>query len=367
MKLIFTGGGTGGHVYPAVAIAEEMRAKRPDTKLLFIGRSGGDENRAVETADIPLTTLNVRGISRNLSPKNLGSIILALRAEISARKVIKDFAPDAVIGTGGYVSWPVLHAAHALGIPTAIHESNAYPGLVTRILSKHCDLTLLGNRVTAGYLKNARRLSVVGNPLRRGFKATSKQTARSRLGIYGGRRLLVSFGGSIGATKVNDSCISLMKSFSAKRKDIIHIHATGKRYFDEYARQSESLPDNCKLVPYIDDMPTVLSAADAVICRCGAMTLAEIAATGTPAILIPSPNVTDDHQYKNGKSVAESGGALLIEEEDLTEERLAECVKRIVDSAAKNRKMSKCIASLARTNAAEGCVFEIMGIIGGVN
>ncbi len=367
MRLIFTGGGTGGHVYPAIAIAEEMRAKYPDTELLFIGRCGGDENRAAEGADIPLKTLNVRGISRSLSPRNLSSIFLALRAEMSARKIIRDFAPDAVIGTGGYVSWPVLHAAHALGIPTAIHESNAYPGLVTRLLSKHCDLTLLGNGAAAGYLKNAKHISTVGNPLRRGFKTISKEAARSRLGIYGNRRLLVSFGGSIGATKVNDACISLMKSFSSSRRDIIHIHATGKRFFDEYTRITESLPNNCLPVPYIDDMPLVLSAADAVICRCGAMTLAEIAATKTPAILIPSPNVTDDHQYKNGKTAAESGGAFLITEGELTEARLTECVKRILDSDAEGRKMSRCIASLARPHAAEKCAIEIRGIIGDVN
>ena len=365
MRFVFTGGGTGGHIYPAIAIAEEIRARYPDSAILFIGRSAGEENRAVEKAGIPITTLKVSGISRKLTPKNLKSILLALRAEQEARKILRDFAPDAVVGTGGYVCWPVLHAASALGIPTAIHESNAYPGLVTRLLSKKCDLTLLGNGATASYLPKAKRTVEVGNPLRREFKVTTKAAAREGLGIFGGKRLLISFGGSIGATKINDACLALMKNFSAKNKSVVHIHATGKRYFDEYAQRAKHLPDNCRLVPYIDDMPLLLSAADGVICRCGAMTITEIAATKTPAILIPSPNVTDNHQYKNGKLAAETGGAFLITEDELTEEVLEEKVRRLFESDTENRKMASRIAGLIRPGATEKCVLEILNISGG--
>lgn len=331
MKIILTGGGTAGHVYPALAMAEIIRKKYDDAEFLFIGRDGGEENRAVAKAGIELMTLSVEGISRRLTPKNLSAIVKAIRATEKAKGIIRKFGADMVIGTGGYVSWPILKAAIKLGIPAMIHESNAFPGLVTRMLGKRCDAVLLGFAEAMEHLSYRDNLHVIGNPVRDAFYSITRDDARRRLGIRRDEMLILSFGGSLGSEKINDAVAAWMKHAEHKRYRITHIHATGRRYYDSISSRFPSLvrTHGSRIVPYIDDMPLWLSAADLAITRSGAMTLSELSAAAVPSILIPSPNVTADHQTKNAEAMVHLKKAILLCERDLSDKGLTEMIERL--------------------------------------
>ncbi len=367
MRIILTGGGTAGHVYPAVAIAEYIRTREKNAKILFVGREGGDENRAVTDADIELKTLNVMGLARRISIDNIKSLLLALKSVTRAKEIIKDFKPDVILGTGGYVSYPCLRAGVTLGIPIFIHESNVYPGLVTRILSKKCRKVLINMEGTKEKLKYKGNALTVGNPLRMDFKNIPRREARRRLGIKEDELLIVSFGGSGGSEAINDACISLMKSHSQRNPKIKHIHATGKRYYEIYREKNSELctgKNGCRIKSYIDNMPELLLSADIVICRCGAITLSEIASVGAAAILIPSPNVTDNHQYKNALYLKERSAAELIEEKELTERLLLDTVRELEVNEKKRALMKKNIRQLYTENSAEKIYKTILKEIG---
>ena len=334
MKFIFTCGGTGGHVSPALAIAEEIRRKNENAEILFICRAGGSESAPVQKSGYEVKFLNVRGIERRISPKNIKSIALALSAEIKARKIISDFKPDAVIGTGGYVCWPVLHAASATGIPTLLHESNSVPGLVTRLLSKRVSTLAVSSEECRNRLKHKDNVRILGNPVSERFFTASRKEARAKLNIRDSEVYILSFGGSGGAQKMNDVICEVIKSYSSKKPNVKHTHACGVRYFKDCERVKFN---NCAVIPYIENMPEQLAAADIVICRCGAMTLSEICAQGAASILIPSPNVTGNHQYYNGYALKQRGAAILIEEKDLTEQSL----KAAIDSLVKDENTRK--------------------------
>ena len=352
MKVILTGGGTAGHVNPALAIAEELLYRDKQCEILFIGREGGGENSTVERLGLPTKYLKVRGLERRLTLRNLEALRLAIRAKSEAERIIKEFKPDIAIGTGGYVCWPVLRAAASLGVPTLIHESNVSAGLTARALSRKCTAVLLNHRETAGYFPHAKEIITVGNPLRRGFSALNRDNARRALGISMGEVFIVSVGGSGGAKKINDACISVMKNYSSQTRGIKHVHASGKKYFDGIDCDSfKKGVRGSKIIPYIEDMPLYLGAADIIVTRCGAVTLSEIALVGTPAILIPSPNVTDNHQYKNASLLEKAGAAMMIPEEKLSEETLTDKIRTLAESRERRRLLSEKIKSFASPGA----------------
>ncbi len=357
MKVILTCGGTGGHVSPALAIAEELRRRRQNCEILFICRFGGAENAPILKAGYKAEYLNVRGIARSITPKNIKSISLAVSAERRARKIIKSFKPDVVVGTGGYVCWPVLHAANALDIPTVIHESNAVPGLVTRLLSKKSTQVMLNVKESAKHLKRQDNIITVGNPLREEFFTTSRDKARECLGITKCDVYILSYGGSGGAERINDVILSVMKSYSAKAEHVHHTHACGAKYYENY---KGNISDKCKVIPYVENMPLHLAAADIVICRCGAMTLSEISAAGVAAILIPSPNVTDNHQYKNAKQLCDNGAAILVEENELNADKLTAVIRGLVENPKKRKKLSFAIKNHADSKSKEKAVNAII-------
>ena len=325
MKVLFCGGGTAGHVYPAIAMAEILQHKYPKLTVHFIGRCGGDENKAITDAGFPLTVLNVQGLSRRSVKKSAESAIAALRAVSIAKKFLREYNPDVVIGTGGYVCYPVFSAAVRLGIPCLMHESNATPGLVTRLFAKRCRSVMLGFSRCAGELPRGTRCIYTGNPTRRAFTAITKPMARRILGIPDSEFLVVSFGGSLGAEAINNAVAEYM---SKPHHGTTVIHATGKRYYDNIAKKHPDLTkkQGSRILPYIENMPLYLSAADIAITRSGAMTLAELAVTGTPAILIPSPNVSGNHQYKNAEAECRSGRSMLLPEKELTAEALSAAI-----------------------------------------
>ena len=361
MKIILCGGGTAGHVTPALAIAEELTARYKNCEILFIGREAGDENLLVKNAGYKIKTIPIKGIKRKLTLENIKNAMLAIKAVREARSILEDFKPDAVIGTGGYVCWPVIKAAQQLTIPTAIHESNTVPGLVSRLLAKKCDRVMLNYKDTAQYFKHKDNLCVVGNPLREKFLSLGKSDARRCLNIDKEAIYILSFGGSGGSETLNDTVDKLIKNYSSSNDKITHLHACGKKYFDRY-KEDQSYK-NCKICAYIDDMPTHLKAADIVICRCGAMTLSEVAASAAAAILIPSPNVTDNHQYKNGKYYADRNAAVLIEESDLSYEKLKCVTESLVRDKKRRTDLSQRIFNLSSTGARRKIVCEIDRIV----
>ena len=302
MRLLLCGGGTAGHIIPALAVAEELRRREPKSEILFVGREGGLENEHIKKSGFKQKTLRVYGLKRSFSLDNLTRVREAIKARGEAKKIINEFRPDVILGTGGYVCWPVISAGKRMKIPTAIHESNVYPGLTTKLLAKKCDKIMLNREETKKYLNSGISTVTVGNPIREDFEKISRKNARQKLGVSEKEILIVSFGGSIGAEVMNDVVTETMKEYTSREKDIKHIHATGRRYYEKVKGElGEANLGKCKIISYIDDMPTALMAADIVICRCGAMTLSEIAEAGVASILIPSPNVTNNHQYKNAE------------------------------------------------------------------
>lgn len=368
MRIILCGGGTAGHINPALAVAEEIIDKEPASEILFIGREGGRENELVTKAGIRLQTITIKGLKRSLSFENISRIKNALLAKRKAEKIIKEFKPDVILGTGGYVCWPVITAGKSMGIPVAIHESNITPGLTTRLLAKSCDAIFLSQEKTKEYLNKKARTYVVGTPLRKEFTSLSRSECRRMLGLKEDDILLISFGGSIGADKINQVMIEVIKSFSTKEKNITHIHATGERYYKSLPDEDKNFDKNkCKIKAYIDNMPTVMKAADIAVCRSGAMTITELCAAGVTPILIPSPNVTDNHQYMNARLLSDHGTAEIIEEKNLTAKALTESINRLKIDKNGRKNRAKAMQRLYEPNSAKNIVKRLKLLINGTN
>ena len=358
MRLLLCGGGTAGHINPAIAIAEELMSSHPNSKVLFVGRDEGSENLLIKDAGFEYRTLKIQGIKRSLSPSNFKRIKNAVKSIGSASKIINEFAPDVILGTGGYVCWPVITAGRRMGIPTAIHESNITPGLTTKLLSKKCNVVFLNRDETKNHLNKKVKAITVGNPLRQNFKKYTREKARQKLGIKENELLILSFGGSIGSEKMNEIIIDVIKNYSSKRSDVKHIHGVGKRYY-ENLKSVKTEYDGCRILPFINEMPLVMRASDIVICRCGAMTLSEICEVGVAPILIPSPNVTANHQYLNGKHLEDRGGAILIEEKDLSTKALISAIDKLKNEKNGRKTRAKILKDLSTPNSAKTIVSEL--------
>lgn len=342
MRVLMTGGGTGGHVNPALAIADIIKTNIPDSVIEYVGTSRGIENKLVPKAGYRLHHVEIRGLRRSLSLSNIKTAYYVLTSPSKAAKLIRSFKPDIVIGTGGYVCWPVIKAAADMGIPTVLHESNAVPGVAVKMLSSKVDRIYLNFEATGESLACKEKLLHVGNPLLSRFSDVTKGEARRKMGVPDEcKYFLLSYGGSLGAEKVNETMLRVMKEFTSKHPEIYHIHATGS---GEHAACSVTFASagldkykNLKLVEYIYDMPYQMAAADVVVCRAGAMTVSELAMAGKCAVFIPSPNVTNNHQFKNAKVLADDGAAYVFEESTLSDggfdEKLAFLLSEAGDSA----------------------------------
>ena len=369
MKVLMTGGGTGGHVYPAIAIANTIKNNIPDAEIAFVGTPKGIENRICRAEGYNIFHVEVKGIRRSLSPANIKALYLAVVSPIRAKKILKEFKPDVVIGTGGYVSWPIISAAAAEGIPTLLHESNVYPGLTVRKLQDKVDRVLMNFEETAKYLKNADddKLLCVGNPLRRGFETITKSEAREKLSISPNAKVLLSYGGSRGSQRLNETIAEVMRLMSEKGSEVIHIHSTGdigavafKENFKKYGLDKNS---NIKVHEYIHNMPEVMAAADVIVCRAGAMTVSEISMMKKAAVFIPSPNVVENHQYKNAKLLADKDAAVVMEEKNMTPERLRAEVERLLFDDDARHKMEENVYAFSNLQANRLIYDEIMRIV----
>lgn len=355
MRVIMTCGGTGGHINPAIAIADTIKKKEPDSEILFVGTKKGQEAKLVAREGYKIEFVRSEGIRRSLSPANIKAIIMAQISPFFARKIIKKFKPDAVIGTGGYACWPMLKAAAAMKIPCAVHESNAIPGMAVKMLEKSVDIVFTNFERTADFLTQKDKIVNVGNPLRTSFDNMEKNAVRSRLNISDDELFVLSYGGSGGSEYLNDTMIEIMAKYVWKNKKIKLVHATGVRNYAESAKKYMELGidrnKNVELSEYIYDMHAKMAAADLVICRAGAMTLSELATLGKAAVIIPSPNVVDNHQYKNAKVLADANAAVLMEEKDVTPETLWEKVDDILSDTNKRRELENNIKQFARNDA----------------
>ncbi len=360
MNVIFTCGGTGGHINPAIAVANIWKERYPDSQILFIGASGHMEEKLVPAAGFELKTFPTAGMSRKLNldgiKKNVKAVSNAFSAVSGCKKIIKEFKPDVIVGTGGYASFPALLAGRLMKVPTCVHEANAMPGLTTKMAASWADKVLVCFPESAKHYKHPERIEAVGMPVRREFIYTDKAQARQELGLDE-RPVIVSTFGSQGARVMNLATAELMKLEQDAGFPYQHIHGVGSFGWEWFPQKLKELgvEDNGSLDirEYIYNMPTVMAAADVIISRAGASSCNEIAASGTPCILIPSPNVTDNHQEKNARAISERGGAVLLLEKDCTAQRLMEEISRILSDSSAYSAMGTALRGSCVLDSAE--------------
>ncbi|MCR4861281.1 MAG: undecaprenyldiphospho-muramoylpentapeptide beta-N-acetylglucosaminyltransferase [Ruminococcus sp.] len=359
MRVLIACGGTGGHINPGIAIADMIKEKYPDAEFLFAGTPKGMESKLVPKAGYRLKTIKVAGFQRKISLENVGRNAKALAYLATsgkrAKQIIKDFKPDIAIGTGGYAAGPVIRKAAKMGIPTAIHEQNAYPGVTNRLLSKEVDYVMLTVIEALDYMDKSKfEYSVTGLPVRSSINSMTKAEARKKLGFNGDLTIL-SFGGSLGAGCINETMAAAIKWHVKEGLSINHIHGYGGMGRDTFPQEMKAagIPmksDRLRITEYINDMDVCLAAADVVICRSGASTLAELEAAGRASILIPSPIVAGNHQYHNAMVLGKAGAAIVIEQKDASPEKLIAEIKSFLDKPGKADSMADCAKKLCVTD-----------------
>lgn len=358
MRVIFAAGGTGGHINPALSAAQELRSRYPDAAILFVGTKEKMEAQLVPKAGFDFATINITGFQRSFSPAdivyNLGTLKRLLFVTSRCKKIIEDFSPDVVVGFGGYVSGPVVRTAHKMGIKTAIHEQNAFPGKTNIALSKYADAVMLTAENAEKYLKCPKKPIVTGLPVREELLCADREEARRKLGIKNGTKLVLSTGGSLGAESVNDLMCDIITEY--KDEDIRFIHGYGQlgRSVPEKLSKKGITDLDCekrRVSEYIYDMADVMAAADLVIGRAGASSLAEIQALGKASLLIPYPYAAENHQYYNALALVEKNAAMVTEQKDLTAEKVSAIIKDLLRDPSKYETMGKNARNMAKTDA----------------
>ncbi|MBQ5316335.1 MAG: undecaprenyldiphospho-muramoylpentapeptide beta-N-acetylglucosaminyltransferase [Oscillospiraceae bacterium] len=359
MRVLIAGGGTAGHINPALAILSIIKEREPDSVFLYAGTPDGMESRLVPKEGIDFAPIKVSGFQRRLSVENVGRNIKAVHYLIHsgrrARQIIKGFSPDIVIGTGGYVSGPVVLAAAKMGIPTVIHEQNAYPGVTTRTLSKYVDGVMLTMEEAAKYLHKGVEYTLTGLPVRKGFgRLPDRTVAKRELGLYENVPCILSYGGSLGAGAINDSAAALIKWEKDSGMAVSHIHSYGRMGKDTFVKSltDQGIDVNAKgliISEYINNMDVCTAAADLIICRSGASAITELEVAGRASVLIPSPIVAGNHQYHNAMVLGKAGAAVVIEQKDLTDELIIDKVKTLISSPETLREYEQ---------KAKGCMIE---------
>ena len=362
MNVIFTCGGTGGHINPAIALANNLRSRDPNVNILFVGCMGEMEEQLVPKAGYKISCLpgsrffrqlNLKNIKRNI--QGVGKILSALNG---ARKIINDFKPDVIVGTGGYASFPALFMGARMGVPTCVHEANAVPGLATRLAAGSADRILVNFAESGKAYKQQEKVTCVGMPVRSEFLYTKRADARKELGLDE-RPLIVSAFGSLGAKAMNEVMAEFMKLEQDNGLPFQHIHATGSYGWEWMPGLVKSkgvdleANKSIDMREYIYNMPTLMAAADIFISRAGASSCNEIAVSGTPCILIPSPNVTDNHQEKNARIMEGRGGCVLLVEKECTAQRLYEEVNALLNDSERRSAMRRALMESSMPDSAD--------------
>ncbi len=363
MRVLFAGGGTAGHINPALAIAGYLRETEPDTAILYVGNAGGMEERLVPAAGFEFRSVKISGFQRKLSLQNIKrnaqTLVRVVTASNQAKKIIRDFKPDICVGTGGYVSGPVIREAMKLGIPAVIHEQNAYPGVTNKMLAKHASRVMLAVADAQRHFEANAHCVLTGNPVRQELAKADREDSRRALGLDA-RPLILSFGGSLGARSINEAVADLLV-YSSRTDRYQHIHGYGQyaKWMPDLVKEKGVMLEEhpgIELREYIHNMPQCMAAADLVICRAGAITLSELQALGKASILIPSPNVAENHQYHNAMALVKRDAAVLIEEKDLTGELLWKKVEEIFSRPGGAEELGKNAAKMAVPDACQRIV-----------
>jgi len=374
MRFLFTCGGTAGHIYPAISVAGRIRELMPDAEILFVGAEGKMETELVPREGFEIRTVKITNLQRKMTVQgvlhNLKTVKNLAGSMWSARRILKDFKPDVAIGTGGYVCYPVLRQAAKRGIPTALHEANAVPGLTTKLLATKVDRLMTGFEEEETTYKPSVPLIYTGTPVRDGFLARTKEEARAELGIPLDKPLVVSFWGSLGASRMNTAMVDFIRR-ACQEQSFRQIHATGGGDDGLQVMMSalgvlgvsDPLSYGVDVRAFIYDMPLVLAAADLVLCRAGASTLAELTAMGKPAVLVPSPNVTANHQEENAKALVKGGGAAMLLERDCAPDVLYDMVQGLLADRWRLSEMAVSMRKMGNPEATERIVEIVLEIM----
>ncbi len=372
MKILFACGGTAGHINPAVSLARLFEERQKGCQILFVGADGGMEERLVPKEGYTIRTVSITGFRRSLSPAaighNLKTAVNLGKSRRQAEEILDEFQPDLAVGTGGYASYPIVRAAAKRGIPTAVHESNALPGLTTKELAKVVDRVMVGFEESRSYYDDPSKVVVTGTPVRGDFFRYTRREARSKLGLTDERPLLLSYWGSLGAEVMDSQMAKVIRMEVEEGEPFHHIHGAGRdfkglaKHLEEEGVSLEKHP-GVQVREYIYDMSVVMAAADVVICRSGASTISELSALAKPSILVPSPNVTADHQTKNAKVLADGGGAILLPESQCTPEKLYAAASGLLKSGEERERMSRRLRELAIPDAAEQIYTVLLSLL----
>lgn len=360
MKVIFTGGKTGGHIFPAVAMATEFRNRFPRSEIVFVGAEEGLETRIVPRCGFELLLIRARGLSRSSYLSNLMLGFYLLRSLYQSVKILNQKKPDLVVGTGGYVSFPVVMLASLMHIPTMIQEQNSYPGVSTRFLAHFVNRVCLSHPVSTAHVPAGDKFRVIGNPVRSDVDQANREDAITAFGLEQDKRTIFIFGGSQGARAVNRVLLQCLDSLKSECQILWQ---TGERDFSEVSQKAKAVGARCSIHPFIQDMGSAYASADLVISRAGALTLAEITACGKPSILIPYPFAAADHQRRNAEVMQKAGAASVILERELTPGRLAGEILCLLSDESKLSRMAEKSRKLGRPHASVRLVDEMESLL----
>ena len=362
MRVLISGGGTGGHVYPAIAIANAIKDKDPLVEILFVGAKGKLEMEKVPAAGYPIKGLWISGLQRKLTMRNLSFPLKLVSSLYRARKIIKDFQPDVAVGVGGYASGPILQMAAMMKIPTLIQEQNSYPGITNKILAKKV------NKICVAYDGMERffpsdKITFTGNPVRRDLYDTpiNREEAKASFGIKNDKKTVLIFGGSLGARQINESVEGAFDMIK-RQSEINYIWQVGKMYFDEYSCGVVAALPNVTVLPFIERMDYAYAAADAVVCRAGALTISEIALINKPAVLVPSPHVAEDHQTKNAMALVSNNAALMVRDSEAKEQMISTILELLNDDKMQ-RNLVDNLKKMGRPNATSEIADVIFSLV----
>ena len=355
MRVIISAGGTGGHIYPALSIVNKIKEKDPNSEILYIGTIDRMESKIVPEMNIPYVGINVIGLKKDLTIFKAG--ILFLKAISKCKKIIKEFKPDVVIGVGGYITAPVIYSAKKLGIKTVIHEQNSIPGKSNTFLEKYVDKIFVSLPGSKEHFKKETVLT--GNP-RSQEAYYAKKMDKSELGLNNNKKLVLIVMGSLGSTTITNSLFEIIPKFKNKDYEVLII--TGKDYYDRYPKE---LPENVKLLPFLNDLVRLLKNVDVMVSRAGASTIAEITALGLPSILVPSPYVANNHQLFNAKELVNNNASLLLEEKDFNSENLLKKIDLLLNNSVLYKEISENAKKIGVINSSDRIYEEIKKVLGG--
>ncbi len=359
MKVLFAGGGTGGHIFPAIAVADELKLRNPAVDILFVGAKGRMEEKIVPDNNYRLKTISIRGLNRKNIFKNISIIYQFTKAVSASKKIIKEFSPDVVVGTGGFVSAPVIYAAVKLNIPTLIQEGNSYPGIATKFLSSRVSRVVINFDETKKHLKRKDNVVKIAYPVRRSLIRADRSKALKHFNLDNGLKTLLVFGGSQGSTAINSA---IKKEIAMLIKSGVNVlWQTGKTDFAEIKQFEKEYINRVRVLEFIKDMNYAYSAADMAVCRAGISSIMELAMLMIPAILIPLPSAAENHQKKNAKMLADIFASIMISENDLSE-KIGDTILSLINNDTKLGKLSENIGQVADLHSAEKILNEIFKI-----